>query len=395
MSAHAPAEPVGGKLLTPAFKALLVIAGFGIIALFIRFTQGLGAATGMNDAYAFGLWIALDVVMGTAVGCGGYAMAMLVYIANKGQYHPLVRPAILTGALGYTFAGTSIIIDVGRYWGIWKIPTYVVWWNFDSALLEVALCVMTYMMVLWIEFSPALLERLKKSPSPGYQNIGNTWGPRMDKAMPWIIALGLLLPTMHQSSLGTVMMLPVSKVQGLWFSPFLPLLFLINCIFIGYGAVIGEATISATAFKRPRETKILSGLAPVMIGLIFLFNAIRFLDLLLRGKLGLAFALDHYAFFFWLETVLTLAGAFILFGQKTRASGAGLFRAALYILFGGLLYRFDTYLIAYNPGAGWSYFPSVLELTISLGLISMEIMIYIFLVKKLPVLSGAPAHSTR
>jgi Ni/Fe-hydrogenase subunit HybB-like protein len=386
---------VGGKLLTPGFKALLVVAAIGVVALFIRFTQGLGAATGMNDAYAFGLWIALDVVMGTAVGCGGYAMALLVYIFNKGQYHPLVRPAMLTGALGYTFAGTSILIDVGRYWGIWKIPTYVTWWNFDSALLEVALCVMTYMMVLWIEFSPSLFERLKKSPNPSTQSLGATWSKRLDKAMPWIIALGLLLPTMHQSSLGTVMMLPISKMQPLWFSPFLPLLFLINCIFIGYAAVIAESTISATVFKRARETKVLGTMAPVMIGLVFAFTVVRFLDLIVRGKLGTAFVFDRFAFFFWLETALVLAGAFMLFSERTRTSTASLFRVALYLLFGGLLYRFDTYLIAYNPGAGWSYFPSVLELIISLGLISMEIMIYIFLVKKLPVLSGASAPATR
>ncbi|HET6921530.1 MAG TPA: Ni/Fe-hydrogenase cytochrome b subunit, partial [Anaeromyxobacteraceae bacterium] len=256
MSVHA-AAPLGGRILTPFFKALLLVAGVGLVALAIRFTRGLGAVTAMSDGYGFGLWIAMDVVVGTAVGCGGYAMALLVYLANKGEFHPLVRPAMLTGALGYTFAGASIFVDIGRYWWIWKIPVFATWWNGSSALLEVALCVMAYIVVLWLEFSPSVLEGWKNGRNPFLRGTAETWGPRMAKAMPWIIATGLLLPTMHQSSLGTVMLLPTSKVHGLWLTSFLPLLFLVNAVFLGYGAVIAEATISAFGFKRPRETALL------------------------------------------------------------------------------------------------------------------------------------------
>jgi Ni/Fe-hydrogenase subunit HybB-like protein len=212
---HATATPVGGKLTTPFFNLMALVALVGAVALVVRFGQGLGAASGMTDGYAWGIWIAIDVVVGTALGCGGYAMALVVYVANRGKYHPLVRPALLTGALGYSFAALSIIVDVGRYWGMWKIPTYVSWWNFDSALLEVALCVMTYVMVIWIEFSPSVLERWRASGTPGQRTFAESAGPKLDKALPWIIALGILLPTMHQSSLGTVMMLPYSKMHPL------------------------------------------------------------------------------------------------------------------------------------------------------------------------------------
>lgn len=394
MSTHA-AAPVGGRILTPFFKALVFIALVGAVALAVRFLQGLGAATAMSDGYGFGLWIAFDVVVGTAVGCGGYSMAMLVYLANKGQYHPLVRPALLTGALGYTFAGASIFIDVGRYWGIWKIPLYVPWWNGASALLEVALCVMAYIVVLWLELSPVVLEGWQQGQSPGLKRFAETWAPRMTKAMPWIIALGLLLPTMHQSSLGTIMLLPTSKVHGLWLTSFLPLLFLVNAIFLGYGAVIAEATISAYGLKRPRETALLGSMGPWIAALLLLFTGLRIVDILVGGRLGLAFVPTRFAFFFWLETVLTVIPALMLLGARARATTAGLFRAGLLILAAGVLYRFDTYLVAYDPGPSWSYFPAVGEMAVSLGLVAGEIMIYIYAVKKFPVLSAAPAAASR
>ena len=393
MSARVQAAPVGGPVSTPAFKLLGVVAVAGIAALAWRFSQGLGAATAMNDGYAFGLWIAVDVVVGTAIGCGGYAMAVLAYLMNRGQYHPLVRPAMLTGALGYTFAAASILIDVGRYWGLYKIPTYVSWWNWRSPLLEVALCVMTYVIVLWLEFSPALLERWQEDGSPGLKALAVAWKPRIDAAMPWIIALGLLLPTMHQSSLGTVMALPASKVHKLWHSALLPLFFLVNCLFLGYAAVVLESTLSALAFKRKFETRLLGAAAPLAAGLLLGFVAVRLADLLLHGRLGLAFAPTRYTFWFWAETVLLVVPAVMLLGKETQESAARLFRAALLILAGGVLYRFDTYVVAYDPGPGWSYFPSVLEMLVTAGLVAIETMVYLAVVKRFPVLSGAPAAS--
>ncbi len=390
---HATAAPVGGKLTTPFFNLMALVALVGAGALVVRFGQGLGAASGMSDGYAWGIWIALDVVVGTALGCGGYAMALLVYVANRGRYHPLVRPAMLTGALGYSFAAASILVDVGRYWGIWKIPTYVSWWNFDSALLEVALCVMTYVMVLWIEFAPAVLDRWRATGTPAQRDFAERTGPRLDRALPWIIALGLVLPTMHQSSLGTVMMLPASKVHALWFSPLLPLLFLVNCLFLGYAAVIAESTVSSAGFGRRPETRLLGSLAPIMGWLLVLFLALRLGDLAMRGSLGAAFAATRYAAWFWVETLLLLVPAVVLLGRNARERASTQFGAAFAILAGGVLYRFDTYILAYDPGPGWSYFPSVLEILVTAGFVAAEILVYLWIVRRLPVLPAAtPAH---
>ena len=159
-------EAVGGPILTTPVRWILGVFLVGAVIMLWRFIVGLGPTTGLNDGYPWGIWIAFDVVTGTALACGGYAVALLVYILNKGKYHPLVRPALLTSALGYSVAAVGIIIDVGRPWFIWRIPISVGKWNLDSALLEVALCVMAYVMVLWIELSPVLVAANSFYPEP-------------------------------------------------------------------------------------------------------------------------------------------------------------------------------------------------------------------------------------
>ena len=162
MSAHAGhiehARPVGGRLLTRPFMVLSGIFAVAAVLILVRLIFGIGAVTALSDGYPWGLWIAFDVVTGTALACGGYAVALLVYIRTKGQYHPLVRPAILTSALGYSLAGIGVGLDVGRWWSIWRVPLFFWEWNLNSVLLEVALCIMAYVVVLWIELSPAFLD---------------------------------------------------------------------------------------------------------------------------------------------------------------------------------------------------------------------------------------------
>ena len=120
-----PARPVEGRFLTTAIKIMLLLWALGTVAGLYRFTQGLGAATAMSDGYPWGIWIAFDVVVGTGLASGGYAMALLVYVFNKGKFHPLVRPALLTSFLGYSVAGVAVAFDLGRYWNMWRIPVSI------------------------------------------------------------------------------------------------------------------------------------------------------------------------------------------------------------------------------------------------------------------------------
>ncbi len=372
---HVHEQPLGGHLFTRTFRVLLFVGAIGIALTIWRFAVGLGTSTALSDGYPLGLWIALDVVTGTALACGGYAVALLVYIFNKGKYHPLIRPAILTSALGYTLAGLSVSIDLGRPWNMWKIPLYVWNWNLNSPLLEVALCIMAYVGVLWIELSPAFLEKF------------GIKAPFLDKALIWIIALGILLPTLHQSSLGALMMLAGPKVHPLWNTPLLPLLFLMTSLAMGYSIVVFESVFSSAAFGRKPEVPMLIVLQKIAAWGGLLFIAVRFIDLAIHGKLGLTMTFDLYGIVFWIEIVLWALPAIMMFASPQPGLGS-LFRGAIVIALAGGLYRFDTYLVAFQPGPGWHYFPSVAEMFISIGLISLELALYVALVKKFPILGG-------
>jgi Ni/Fe-hydrogenase subunit HybB-like protein len=171
MTDHARPHAIGGPLLPRGVWPLVALALLAGALIVWRFVAGLGATTALNDGYPWGLWIAFDVVTGTAFACGGYALALLVYIMKRGQYHPLVRPALVTGAFGYSIAGFSVLIDVGRPWLAYKLPFF--WhWNLRSVLLEVALCIMSYTIVLWLELSPAFLERARTSTIPINRRLG-------------------------------------------------------------------------------------------------------------------------------------------------------------------------------------------------------------------------------
>jgi Ni/Fe-hydrogenase subunit HybB-like protein len=375
MSAHA--APVGGELWTRPYKFLAALASLGVLLMFWRYVQGLGATTNLNDGHPWGIWIAFDVVTGTALGCGGYAVGILVYLLNKGKYHPLVRSCILTSALGYSLAGLAIAVDVGRYWNIYRLQIFFWQWNLHSALLEVALCVTVYVGVLWIEMAPILLERSRFAARAL---------PILDRFMIYIVALAVLLPTMHQSTLGTIMILAGHKVHPLWQTQLLPLLFLLSVCGMGYAVVVFESTLSSYLLGRRFETRMLAALARIMAGVTLVFLLLRFADLAYRGVLGLAFTSGYLSFFFWLETALFLAPSLMAFHPKVAANAGHLFQVALMLLLGGALYRFDTYLVAFNPGPGRAYFPAVPELFITIGLVSVEIMAYIYFIRRFAIL---------
>lgn len=385
MSSHAVAHaPVGGVIMTPFYKKLLLLVAVGAIAALWRFVFGLGAVSNLSDGYPWGIWIAVDVVTGTALGCGGYAVALLVYILNRGQYHPLVRPAVLTSLLGYGLAVLAVTIDLGRFWELWKIPLFFWRWT-HSPQLEVALCVSTYVLVLLVEMSPALFEKWRETGSAGLRSFSTSALRILDSALVWIIALGLLLPTMHQSSLGTMMLLPATKLHPLWFTSWLPLLFLVNAVMMGYGAVVLESHLAARAFKRPLETEMLGRLAHVAWYVTAGWLVFRVVEVAIAGELALVVSPIGIAFL--LEVGLLGVAVYLLGSDQRRRQAGQQFRAAVVLVFAGTLFRLNTYLVAFRPGGNWSYSPALPELLITLGIIALEVALYIAAVKTFPILA--------
>lgn len=386
---HLTHEPVGGPFLNRATRWLLLLVGLGVASMLWRFAFGLGSVSNLNDGYPWGIWIALDVVVGTALGCGGYAVALLVYILNQGKYHPLVRPAVLTSLLGYGLAVLAVTVDLGRPWGLWKVPIFFWRWT-KSPQLEVALCVATYVVVLLVELSPAFFESWQKNSRGGLAQLAGKGIRFMDRALPFILALGMLLPTMHQSSLGTMMLLPGPRLHPLWFTPWLPFLFLVSCLVMGYGIVVVEAAFASWGFGRPRETTMLAKLSKVAMWVAAFWAVFRVVEVALAGELGLIASGRGMAFL--AEVALHVAAVLVLASEARRSNAVWQVRAGILLVLAGTLYRVNTYLTAFRPGSHWSYFPALPELAITIGIFSLEIVLYLWAVRRLPILVGrAPA----
>lgn len=413
---HDEYQRLEGKIFTRSFFILLTLTLVGFYLIAVRYVKGIGAVSNMSDGYPWGIWITYDVATGTAIACGGYAMAILVYIRNRMHYHPMIRSAILTSMFGYGLAGFSVMVDLGRPWNAYNffIPSK---WQANSAMFEVALCVMAYSTVLIIEFLPAILTTLENARGVRLQKalrwlsprlvpdeyrlqaglervrtLAARLRPRLDRVLIFIIVLGITLPTMHQSSLGSLLLIASTKLHPLWHTGFLPLLFLINCVYIGYSIAILESIISSYNFRRPFETRELAGLAGLIPWLTAIWLTVVIGDLIWRGQVGAALRLDFYSGFFLLEFLLVASGSCMLYSRRLRNSVRWLFVSAALIVLGGALYRFNVYLIGFNPGRGWRYFPSLAELLITAGIISFEILGYQVLVKVFPVLPRLAGH---
>lgn len=388
-SHHAKPAPVGG----PLFNAATFIAGVFVFVmaaiLLVRFLYGLGSVTNLNDGYPWGIWIVVDVMIGSAFACGGFSVAMLVYIFNRGEYHPLVRPALLASLFGYTLAGVAVIVDLGRWWNVWNM--YWPWSaNPNSVMFEVAVCITLYIIVMWIEFAPTFLEK-----------FGLTEAKRkLSKVMFAIVALGTLLPMMHQSSLGTLLVVMGPQIHPLWQTPLQPALYLLTAITMGYAVVLFESCLASSAYRRSIEMHLLTPLAQVMLGVLAAYLVVRVGDLLVRGVLPMAFALTLEALFFWLEMLCFVLPFFVIGTLEQRRNPARLFVAGILLMLAGSLLRLNGYLVGYQTvigaetsGVNFRYFPSLTEILVTVGMFSIEVLGYVIITRRFPVLPREEAHA--
>ena len=377
MSTHEHTR-VGGRIVTPFFIILLIIVFVAVIVLTQRFVFGLGAATNLNDGYPWGIWIAIDLIIGTALGCGGFVMALLVYILNRGEYHPMARAGLMTSLFGYSLGGFAVLIDLGRYWQGYNIM--LPWlFNVNSVLLETALCIFAYTLVLLIEFAPTVFERF------GMKEARH----RLHRVLFVFTGLGVLLPMMHQSSMGTVVVLLGYQLSPLWQSQMLTVYFLLTAFTIGFAVVVFESVVASVAFKRPFDIRILKGICGIMVWVMAIFVVARFIDVIRLGALPLAFEGGVKALSFWVEFLFGAAAVILLMPKANRSNPRYIFLGASAMLLNGVLYRLNCYLIGYDPGNGWNYFPSMGEIMVTLGIFALHLLLYLIFVKQLPVLHAA------
>ena len=380
--AHAPLKQ---RLWTPAFTTGVAIIVLGGIVALTRLVFGLGAVTNLSDGYPWGLWIVFDVVVGIALAAGGFVTAAIIYVFNRGQYSPLVRPAVLTALLGYAMAAFGVFIDVGRWWQLYN-PILPENWQGNSALFEVSICVMAYLTVLTIEFIPVLTEKWKKGPDGFLKRISSKIHPILNKAMILFILLGIVISTLHQSSLGSVMLLMPHRLHALWFTPWLPLFFLISAVGVGMHVVIFESIIAARSFGRKIEMPTLYGLARASVIVLALYVLARIADLVAYGEVGLIFTSWHGSLLVLELALYGVIPIIMIMSNRARKEPKYLFSISVMVMVGLLLNRFNVYLFAVKPHEGWSYFPTLWEVMVSAMAVSIIFVAYKVLVNYLPVM---------
>ena len=359
------------------FLALMAAGFYGTV---VRFAQGLGRSTNLNDQFPWGLWIGFDVLCGVMLAAGGFTLTAAVHIFNIKRLRPIVRPTILTAFLGYVLVCVALMYDLGRPYRIWH-P--LVMRNPHSVMFEVAYCVMLYTTVLSLEFSPIVLERF---------NLEKPLKIVRAALIPLVI-LGVILSTLHQSSLGTLYLIMPEKLHPLWYSPLLPVFFFISAIAVGLAMTIFESSLSAKYFGRQLELPILQELGRVLVVVLCVYGILRYEDLLHRGVLKLVLRPGYEMYLFWLEISLSLIFPLLLLSQKkVRTTASGLYLAAVLVVLGFITNRLNVSITGLESAAEMHYVPKWTEVAVTGAIIAAGFALFGFAAKYLPIFPAEESH---
>ena len=358
------------------------LVGLGLAVAISRFAFGLGATTNLTDATPWGLWIGFDVMAGVALAAGGFVITAVFYIMRKKEFHPMVRPAVLTAFLGYVAVVLSLLVDLGLPWNIWHMMVY---WNPHSPLFEVGWCVMLYTTVLLLEFSPVPMESTSR-----YAKVREFL---MKFRFP-LVLLGIMLSTLHQSSLGSLFLIMPFKLHPLWYSDILPVLFFISAVGLGLMMVAFESLVSGWIYHRKPETDLVAKLAKAAIWVLAIFLLVRFTDIIASGEFGLIFTGSWESFLFISEILIMAVIPIIIFSiPRTRNAAAGQWIGSFLVVFGMVFNRINVGGLTMISTTGDAYFPSWMELSISAAVVSFMILVFLFAVEKFNIWDRPPVEA--
>ncbi len=371
------------KMRFTFWKAVfLLIMAAGVYCTYIRFAYGLGASTNLSDQFPWGLWIGFDVMCGVMLAAGGFTLTAAVEIFNIKRWHSILRPTILTAFMGYLLVCAALMYDLGLPWNIWH-P--LIMRNPHSVMFEVAWCVMLYTTVLALEFSPIVFERL------GWKKALTT----VRRLMLVFVILGVILSTLHQSSLGTLYMIMPNKLHPFWYSPLLPVFFFISSIAVGLAMIIFESSMSAKYFGRQLELHILRDMGRVLVVVLAIYGILRFEDLLTRGVLRQVFVPGYEQRFFLLEIFLAvIIPLAMLLIPKIRNSAQGLYLAAVLTLLGFVTNRLNVTITGVENAVGGRYTPKWTEVVITAMFVALGFAIFGLATRYLPIFPEEEAHAS-
>ncbi len=362
-------------------RTALILLALGACATVLRFTRGLGATTNLSDDFPWGLWVGFKL-FSIALAAGGFTVAAMVYIFNVQRYRPILRPMILTAFLGYAIFIASLIMDLGRPLRVWH-P--LVMWNAHSVMFEIAWCVTLYTTVLFLEFLPIVLERL------GWKRQLH-W---MHTVMVPLVILGVILSTLHQSSLGSLYLIVPGKLYRLWYSPLEPLFFFISALCAGLAMVIFESWHSGKAYGKALEPALVTGLGRVLAVMLMFYLTLRAIDLQQRRTWGLLTLPRTETYLFLLEIVLLTVPTLLLFLRRVHGQPAPLYLCSVLTLLGFICNRMNVAITGMEASSGVHYFPKWTELAVTLSLVAGGFTLFALAAKYLPIFPSDPLARQR
>lgn len=378
-----------GKLLTPFNIISIPVILAGLVLIIIRFAEGIGSITNLTQEVPWGLWIGFDVVTGVAFAGGAYVVTFMVYILKMEKYHSIVRVTVLNGFLAYVFYAGALLLDLGRPWNVIN-PIIGNSFGTSSVLFLVAWHFMLYMLAELIEFSPAIAEWL------GARRARKILSGMTVAA----VIFGITLSTLHQSGLGALYLMAKDKIHPLWYSEFIPILFLVSSIFAGLSMVIFEGSISHKVFfnrisekNKKAHKSILTGLAKICAGAMFAYFFLKVI-VFVHGK---HWDLLNTPMGYWYLTEMIgfvlLPMALFIYSYKTRST---LFVriAAIVTMAGIIINRLNVTVIGFRWDAPVRYVPSWMEIVVTLAVIFTEIWIFRWVIRRMPVLGDSPEWAT-
>jgi Ni/Fe-hydrogenase subunit HybB-like protein len=368
--------------MTPMRLVFMAIAALAIAIILVRFVLGLGATTNLNDQWPWGLWIAFDVLLGVALAGGGYGTALIVYVLRRDKFYPIARSTMLTSLLGYIVVVLGLLIEVGQWFNFWR--PYVSWGH-ASVLFEVFWCVSCYTLIQVLEFCEIATEKVFK----GLHKY-------LKRAMPVLLIIGITLPTLHQSSLGELFYLMVGKENPLWWSVLLPPFFLLSSFFVGPGMIIVESSLAGKTFNHKVDISVLRGLARISGGAMILYLILKIVDISVKGTIANVFAFDLPSIMFLSELVLGVIIPIIIAFSSLSSTRKGLIWFGILDVAGVILNRFNVVFTGMGKHLnqyGGYYFPAWTEIIVSLGLVSIACLAYLFIVENFSILSHQGSES--
>jgi Ni/Fe-hydrogenase subunit HybB-like protein len=379
--------------LKPLVVVLLVLMGIAFVIAMLRYANGIGAISNLSNAYPWGFWVSFDLYTGIAISSGAFIITSGVYILELEQFRPLVRPTLLTGLLGYIMEVVALLVDLGHPERIWH---YFIYQNFTSFLLVIGLYVMIYSAIMAVEFAPVIFERLKWERLAGF----------IHRFMKPLVIVGAVISTLHQGALGALLLIQPAKLHPLWWTPLLPVLFFISSLAIGLAMILFESSLSSRYFQRGLETHLLEKLAGIIPFMLGIYLAVKFAQLAVSGDMSYLFTSGPLSFLFWIEILVGVLLPMLLFAiKKVRQSPRGLFMGATAVLLGMILNRFNVSWFAvthpdpimYMPTfmSQVTYFPSLPEVLLSIGIFSAGILAFGLAVKYLPVFEAEQHQETK